>query len=143
MLFMLHHMDIMIVTLFSGSSQWVILDMGILNQMIAQIGITCPNCNETNSLIFKRHSKRYGFCYNITLSCSVCLVQTSQNFSSRRSAVKQAAQPFVVNDIVVLLFNQLGLGHTAMKKICMSFWVGGPTFEDIPDQGIQDHLYYH
>ena len=87
--------------------------------------ITCPNCNEENSLIFNRDSKRYGFCYNITLSCTRCLVQTSQNFSSRRSAVKQAAQPFVVNDIVVLLFNQLGLGHAAMKKFsCLFGWEG-------------------
>ena len=87
--------------------------------------IACPNCNEENSLIFKRDSKRYGFCYNITLSCTRCLVQTSQNFSSRRSAVKQAAQPFVVNDIVVLLFNQLGLGHAAMKKFsCLFGWEG-------------------
>ena len=39
--------------------------------------------------------------------------------------MKKSSPPFVVNDLIVLLFNQLGLGHTAMKKFSIMFgWEG-------------------
>ena len=41
----------------------------------------------------------------------------AHTYSSRRSSVKKSSQPFIVNDLIVLFFNQLGLGHTAMKKL--------------------------
>ena len=44
-------------------------------------------------------------------------VEAAHTYSSRRSSVKKSSQPFIVNDLIVLFFNQLGLGHTAMKKL--------------------------
>ena len=86
--------------------------------------INCPYCDST-SLSLRREENRYGFCYTIVLSCSACDTQVSSTYSSRRTAVKQSSQPFVVNDLIVLLFNQLGLGHTAMKKFSLLFgWEG-------------------
>ena len=69
--------------------------------------INCPYCNST-SLSFYREEDRYGFCYTIVLSCSACDTQVSSTYSSRRTAVKKSSPPFVVNDLVVFLFNQLG-----------------------------------
>ena len=71
--------------------------------------INCPYCNLT-SLCFRREEDRYGFCYTIVLSCSACDTQVSSTCSYRRTAVKKSSPPFVVNDLIVLLFNQLGLG---------------------------------
>ena len=86
--------------------------------------INCPYCNST-SLSFRREEDRYGFCYTIVLSCSACDTQVSSMYSSRRTAVKKSSPPFVVNDLIVLLFNQLGLGHTAIKKFSIMFgWEG-------------------
>ena len=84
--------------------------------------INCPYCDSTS---LRREENRYGFCYTIVLSCSACDTQVSSTYSSRCTAVKHSSQPFVVNDLIVLLFNQLGLGHTAMKKFSLLFgWEG-------------------
>ena len=86
--------------------------------------INCPYCDST-SLSFCREEDRYGFCYTTVLSCCACDTQVSSMYSSRRTAVKKSSPPFVVNDLIVLLFNQLGLGHTAMKKFSIMFdWEG-------------------
>ena len=47
--------------------------------------------------------------------------------------MKKSSKPFIVNDLIVLFFNQLGLGHTAMKKLSSLFgWEGLhlKTFQD-------------
>ena len=54
-----------------------------------------------------------------------CGNPVSSTYSSRRTVVKKLSPPFVGNDLIVLLFNQLGLGHTAMKKFSIMFgWEG-------------------
>ena len=95
-------------------TQWCLVDLGQLNGLLCHI--KCPSC-ETATLSFSRGESRYGFCYTISLSCSTCHVEAAHTYSSRRSSVKKSSQPFIVNDLIVLFFNQLGLGHTAMKKL--------------------------
>ena len=90
-------------------TQWCLVDLGQLNGLLK-----CPSC-EIATRSFSRGEGRYGFCYTISLSCSTCHVEAAHTYSSRRSSVKKSSQPFIVNDLIVLFFNQLGLGHTAMK----------------------------
>ena len=111
-------------------TQWCIVDLGQLNGLLCHI--KCPSC-ETATLSFSRGEGRYVFCYTISLSCSTCHVGAANTYSSRRSSVKKSSQPFIVNDLIVLFFNQLGLGHTAMKKLSSLFgWEGLhlKTFQD-------------
>ena len=111
-------------------TQWCLVDLGQLNGLLCHI--KCPSC-ETATLSFSRGEGRYGFCYTISLSCSTCHVEAANTYSSRRSSVKKSSQPFIVNDLIVLFFNQLGLGHTAMKKLSSLFgWEGLhlKTFQD-------------
>ena len=95
-------------------TQWCLVDLGQLNGLLCHI--KCPSC-ETATLSFSRGEGRYGFCYTISLSCSTCHVEAAHTYSSRRSSVKKSSRPFIVNDLIVLFFNQLGLDHTTMKKL--------------------------
>ena len=101
--------------------------LGQLNGLLCHI--KCPTC-ETATLSFSRGEGCYNFCYTFSLSCSTCHVEAA---NTRRSSVKKSSQPFIVNDLIVLFFNQLGLGHTVMKKLSLLFgWEGLhlKTFQD-------------
>ena len=115
-------MIIIIICVFFPDTQWCIVDIAQLNGLLGEI--RCPTC-EATKLSFAREDGRYRFCYNITLSCSTCNVVAAHTYSSQRSTAQHSRQPFSVNDLIVLFFNQLGLGHTAMKKFSSLFgWEG-------------------
>ena len=58
---------------------------------------------------------RKGFAMHLTLICAKCHSELGSAFLSPVLATGTNPQPFVINDIMVLLFNHLGLGYTAMK----------------------------
>ena len=117
-------------------TQCCLVDVGQLNDLLCHI--KCPSC-ETATLSFARRKGRYGFCYTINLSCSTCHVEVANTYSSRRFSVKK---PFIVNGFIVLFFIQLGLGHTAIKKLSSVFgWEGLhlKTFQDKEKHIISKH----
>ena len=94
--------------------------------------MTCPKC-ETPSLSFLQEEGCHGFCYKLSLSCTTCNATASSTYSSRRTATKLSSLPFIVNELIVLFCNQLGLGHTSMKMSGSLFgWEGLhlKTFQD-------------
>ena len=87
--------------------------------------ISCPSCDTVSSMKFVREEARYGFCYSLSLQCTDCDAVASKTFSSQRAATPQPSKPFIVNELIVLFFNQIGLGHSAMKKFASLFgWQG-------------------
>ena len=73
-----------------------------------------------NEGIILGHHYQYNTSKQVLLSCSTCHVEAANTYSSRQSSVKKSSQPFIVNDLIVLFFNQLGLGHTVsnIQKQC-------------------------
>ena len=115
---------------FSEEAQWCLVDIRQLDELVSKM--TCPKY-ETPSLSFLREEGRYGFCYKLSLSCTTCNATASSTYSSRRTATKLSSSPFIVNELIVLFCNQLGLGHTAMKMFGSLFgWEGLhlKTFQD-------------
>ena len=116
-------------------TQWCLIDLGQLNGLLCNgllCHIKCPSC-EIATLSFSRGEGRYGLYYTISLSRSTCHVEVANTYLTHRSSVKKSSQPFIVNDLIVLFFNQLGLGHTAMQKLSSLFgWEGLhlKTFQD-------------
>ena len=52
-------------------------------------------------------------------------MSSSKIYSSRRTGGKELSKPFIVNELLVLFFNQQGLGYTAQKKFASLFgWDG-------------------
>ena len=92
------------------SSEWCIIDVNELSNLLRDID--CPECGETSLTVKLLEEQRKGFAHKLSLNCSKC-GELTQAYSSPRT--KKAA--YAVNDLMVLFFNQLGLGHEAMKKL--------------------------
>ena len=104
------------------------VDIKQLDELVSKM--TCPKCN-TQSLSFLQEEGRYDFYYKLSLSCTTCNATASSTYSSCRTATKLSSSPFIVNELIVIFCNQLGLGHTAMKMFG-SLWEGLhlKTFQD-------------
>ena len=98
-------------------TQWAFVDMEQLNKLLAVV--QCPRCQETECLRLETNeAKRCGFALLLTLSCASCGVDFSSEYSSPRVATETSAtKPFAIIDILVAFFNQVGLGHTAMRLL--------------------------
>ena len=97
--------------------------MSQLNAMIKDI--SCPSCS-SSTLSFSRNTQgRLGFSYVLELKCTTCDLSSSKVYSSCRTNGGEVSKPFVVDDLLVLFFNQQGQGHTAQKKFASLFgWDG-------------------
>ena len=49
----------------------------------------------------------------------------STSYSSQRTESDQSCRPFIVNELIVVFFNQLGLGYTAQRQFASLFGWGG------------------
>ena len=105
--------------------------------------ISCPSCDTVSSMKFVREEARYGFCYSLSLQCTDCDAVASKTFSSQRAATPQPSKPFIVNELIVLFFNQIGHGHSAMKKFCLTVWLARPASHNISWEGGKDHQHHH
>ena len=86
---------------------------------------SCPSCDTASAMKFVREEAIYGFCYSLSLQCTDYDAAISKTFSSQHTATPQPSKPFIVNELIVLCFNQIGLGHSAMKKFASLFgWQG-------------------
>ena len=52
------------------------------------------------------------------LMCSKCDAEICDTYSSPTLETSTKPSPFTINDTLVLFFNRLGLGHTAVKEFC-------------------------
>ena len=79
--------------------------------------INCPHCQSDEALrVISGDSK--GCALQLKLVCNSCHFEFGSTHSSLALDTGVIPQPFAVNDIMVLLFNHVGLGHTAMREFC-------------------------
>ena len=67
--------------------------------------------------------KRMGFAVDMHLICRECGHDFGGTYSSPEVSTEKKPSPFAVNDMIVLLFNRLGLGHTAMSEFSAVFGI--------------------
>ena len=66
----------------------------------------------------RNKQKRMGFALCLELACQKCGYVFGNTYSSPELPSNKKPSPFVINDTMTLLFNHLGLGHTALKEFC-------------------------
>ena len=64
---------------------------------------------------FLDNNKRKGFAKFIKLHCSGCNFLIAEGYTSGRTDTTTTPQPFTINDMLVLFFNQIGTGYAAMQ----------------------------
>lgn len=108
----------------SEKSTWCMVDINTIS--VALKAIECPKCQDRECLFFQSSSERFGFAVNLQLNCSACNAHFADTYTSPRVGhTGNAHDPFLVNDIMVLVFNQLGLGHSAMQSFAALFGMKG------------------
>ena len=99
----------------AATGVWGIHHLPSINSMLTSL--PCPECNAVDSLNFAEDTlQRHGFASSLKLSCSICHHVVSDNFTSPRAATsKFSCAPYLINDMMTLFFNEMGLGYNAMK----------------------------
>ncbi len=93
------------------------MDVSRLNILLATV--SCPSCDGTDVLhVTPCDDKRKGFALFLKLTCSSCATEINSTYSSPQLATGAKPKPYTINDSMVLFFNRLGLGHTAVKEFC-------------------------
>ncbi len=99
------------------SSRWCLLDLNKLDTLLESVD--CPHCQSQQSLrASTSDAKRMGFALCLELSCRKCGTNFGNTYSSPALPSAKKPSPFLVNDLMTLIFNRLGLGHTAMVEFC-------------------------
>ena len=81
--------------------------------------VECPQCQLQPALCATTsEAKRMGFALRLELACHKCGYVFGNTYSSPELPSNKKPSPFVINDTMTLLFNRLGLGHTALKEFC-------------------------
>lgn len=80
--------------------------------------LECPTCQESNGIQFNTcDSKRHGFAFYLTLICQKCDTIFSEGYTRCNSESPHNPKPFTVNDMLVLFFNQIGIGYSGMQTL--------------------------
>ena len=81
--------------------------------------VRCPSCEAADVLhVTPCDEKRKDFALYLKLTCSSCATEVNSTYSSPQLATGAKSKPYTINDTMVLFFNRLGLGHTAVKEFC-------------------------
>ncbi|KAI0226621.1 hypothetical protein LSAT2_022910 [Lamellibrachia satsuma] len=113
-----------------STPHWCVIDIDRINALLGKTH--CPHCQCENT-VHVTTGEHKGFALHLTLRCSKCHSELGSAFSSPVLATGTNPQPFAINDIMVLLFNRLGLGYTAMKEFCGILGIPGmhlKTFQE-------------
>ena len=101
----------------SCSSQWCLLDLNKRDTLLESVD--CPHCQSQQSLrASTSDAKRVGFVMCLELSCCKCCTNFGHTYSSPELPSDKNPSPFLINDLMTLIFNRLELGHTAMVEFC-------------------------
>ena len=99
------------------SSRWCLLDLNKLDTLLESVN--CPHCQSQQSLrTTTSDAKRMGFALCLEISCCKCDTNFGNTYSSPELPSDKKPSPFLINDLMTLIFNRLGLGHTAMVEFC-------------------------
>ena len=99
------------------SSRWCLLDLNKLDTLLESVN--CPHCQSQQSLhTTTSDAKRMGFALCLEISCCKCGTNFGNTYSLPESPSDKKPSPFLINDLMTLIFNRLGLGHTAMVEFC-------------------------
>ena len=100
-----------------GSRDWCIIDVGQLNELIADV--SCPACHSVGALsVVKNGLPAMGFAESLHLQCTHCPHTGSCVYSSPRlrdSAKQNVA--FEINTVMTMLTHELGKGHGALQTV--------------------------
>ena len=108
----------------TSARDWAIIELNTLNLIFTDI--YCPKCDAYECLeISKTSDKSLGFSHSMNLVCKHCDYNSKDVFSSPRvkDSNKMSAR-FEINDLMVLLVNELGLGYAALQKVSKIIGIG-------------------
>ena len=94
--------------------------MADLRQLNALLGaIECSRCQQIGGLkLSSCPESRQGFAVRLLLHCALCGYEFGQEYSSPHTNMdRPGLKPFAINDILVMFFNQSGMGHTGMNLL--------------------------
>ena len=106
-----------------STTQWGFSDVRCLNKLLS--GLSCPKCHSVASVQFNiDSSKRMGFAHYINLMCSLCQHDFGSEYSSGYDKSESPGpSTFTINNMLVLFFNELGLGYSAMQTLGAVFGI--------------------
>ena len=91
----------------------MIVGLQKLNELLHTL--VCSECHDSGCIqFFLDNNKRKGFSKFIKLHCSGCNFLIAERYTSGRTDTTTTPQPFTINDMLVLFFNQIGTGYAAM-----------------------------
>ena len=98
----------------SNKEDWMIVGLQKLNELLHTL--VCSECHDSGCIqFFLDYNKRKGFSKFIKLHCSGCNFLIAEGYTSGRTDTTTTPQPFTINDMLVLFFNQIGTGYAAMQ----------------------------
>ena len=98
----------------SNKEDWMIVGLQKLNELLHTL--VCSECHDSGCIqFFLDNNKRKGFSKFIKLHCSGCNFLIAEGYTSGRTDTTTTPQPFTINDMLVLFFNQIGTGYAAMQ----------------------------
>ena len=99
------------------SSRWCLLDLNKLDTLLESVD--CPHCQSQQSLRTTTcDAKRMGFELCLELYYCKCDTNFGNTYSSPELPSDKKPSPFLINDLMTLIFNRLWLGYTAMVEFC-------------------------
>ena len=109
-----------------------------MNILLASV--RCPRCEAADVLhVTPCGEKRKGFALYLKLTCSSCGTEVNSTYSSPQLETGAKPKPHSINDTMVLFFNRLGLGHTAVKEFCGILGIPAHALEDVSEEAACDH----
>ena len=98
----------------SNKEDWTIVGLQKLNELLHTL--VCSECHDSGCIKFFLDNNRYkGFVKFIKLHCSSCNFLIAEGYTSGRTDTTTTPQPFTINDMLVLFFNQIRTGYAAMQ----------------------------
>ena len=97
----------------TNKEDWMIVGLQKLNELLHTLVFS--ECHDSGFIqFFLDNNKRKGFAKFIKLHCSGCNFLIAEGYTSGRTDKTTTPQPFTINDMLVLFFNQIGTGYAAM-----------------------------
>ena len=94
---------------------WCIIDTEQILMLFASVRYPHWGCKE---MVHVTKGSHKGYTLPLTLVPGNCDSRLDSAYSSPVLSTSTNPQPFTINDIMVMLFNHLGLGYTAVKEFC-------------------------
>jgi hypothetical protein len=95
------------------SQSWLFVNVDQLRKIVEDL--ICPQCSTDNLKVST--SENMGFSVRIIIKCSSCPFEKSEMSSPRQYNSNQENDGFEINTLIVMLTQELGVGHAALDTI--------------------------